>query len=428
MNSAPSPVRIWLAVGLGLFSLTALLLLLRGAPSFGFKGSDEPPVVVSTGTIRPGDTLAGALSRHGLEYAFIHGIQTTLGKAFNLRRLQPGHFFEIHTSTTGTLLSFHYHVDPIRWYKIQRSTTGVYDFSEESIKTVWMEKTVRGTVSENIYKDLLKQGYDESFVANLVGDLADTIFAWRIDFFTEQRPGDEFTVLLEQEFPVGGDTPLWGGRGRILAASYVGKGTRTRENIAIRYQSPSDDRPDYYDPEGNAVRKAFLRAPFTHGAFRVSSGFNRRRLHPILRVYRPHHGTDYAASRGTPVASIGKGRVITAGWKGGYGKCVEIRHSGKYISRYGHLSSIGVKKGASVSQGQYIGRVGSTGLSTGPHLHFEMLVDGVQRNFLTMTFPAASAVAKKNMSDFNRVKDELLARLDQSLTASAPKKDASTIN
>jgi murein DD-endopeptidase MepM/ murein hydrolase activator NlpD len=263
-----------------------------------------------------------------------------------------------------------------------------------------------------MYKDLLVMGYDESFVANLVGDLADNIFAWRIDFFTEQRPGDTFDVLMEQEYKVGSETPLWNGRGRILAAKYIGKATKVKENTAIRFQAKNDKRPDYYDIDGKAVRRAFLRAPFTHGAFRISSRFNPKRFHPILRTYRPHHGTDYAAGVGTPVAAIGKGTVVRAEWYKGYGNCVDIRHTNKYISRYGHLSKMAVKRGDSIHQGQYIGKVGSTGLSTGPHLHFEMLVDGVQRNFLTMTFPAASAVSGGEMGEFGRIRDEVLQRLN----------------
>jgi murein DD-endopeptidase MepM/ murein hydrolase activator NlpD len=274
-----------------------------------------------------------------------------------------------------------------------------------------MEKRVTGQITDNMYKDLLKMGYDDNFVANLVYDLADNIFAWRIDFFTEQRPGDTFDILLEEEYILGSDKPLRG-RGRVIAAIYNGKATKTKDNYAIRFQPKDAKQPDYYDIDGKAVRRAFLRAPFTHGAFRISSRFNSHRFHPILRIYRPHHGTDYAASVGTPVASIGKGTVVRAEWYKGYGNCIDIRHTSKFTSRYGHLSKIAVRRGDSITQGQYIGKVGTTGLSTGPHLHFEMLVDGEQRNFLTMSFPAASAVSNSDMPDFIRVRDEALARLN----------------
>jgi murein DD-endopeptidase MepM/ murein hydrolase activator NlpD len=205
-----------------------------------------------------------------------------------------------------------------------------------------------------------------------------------------------------------------------LAANYIGKATRVKENVAIRFQPKEANRPDYYDAEGKAVRRAFLRAPFTHGAFRISSRFNPRRFHPILRTYRPHHGTDYAAPYGSRVSSVGKGAVIFAGWKGGYGNCVEVRHNSTYVSRYGHLSRIGVRTGQSIQQGGYVGNVGNTGLSTGPHLHFEMLVNGESRNFLKMDFPAASSVPSANLSDFKRVRDEVMDRFKDKLAQAAP--------
>lgn len=414
--------RRMVAIGLGVAAaLTLLFLLMRGEAGSKSFFSREPDVIITTGTIQNGDVLAAALNkRANLNIKYIPKIEKALNKSFNLRYIQPGHSFEVTTSTSGEFQKFLYRVSPTQAYEVVPASGDAYTCRKFEEKTVWMEKRVTGQVSENMYKDLMKMGYDEGFVANLVGDLADNIFAWRIDFFTEQRPGDTFDVLMEQEYLLGSDKPLWNGRGRIIAAIYNGKATKTKENTAIRFQPKGANRPDYYDVDGKAVRRAFLRAPFTHGAFRISSRFNPRRFHPILRTYRPHHGTDYAAGVGTPVASIGKGTVVRAEWYKGYGNCIDIRHNSKYTSRYGHLSKMAVRRGDSITQGQFIGRVGSTGLSTGPHLHFEMLVDGTQRNFLTMSFPAASAVANSDMPDFNRVRDEALARLN-ARQAEAPK-------
>lgn len=414
MNRFQLRPRHWIALSLGIVAAFALsALLMQGEVTSRLRFNNEPPVLITTGTIQNGDVLAVALTkRGGLDQRYVAKIEQALNRVYNLRTIQPGHTFEIVTSTDGIFQKFTYHISAIESYVIHRSSDDVYSTEKTEQQTVWMEKRVSGNVTENIYRDLLKQGYDDAFVANLVADLADNIFAWRIDFFTEQRPGDTFDILLEQEYLLGSEKPLWNGRGRILAATYNGKATKVKDNVAIRFQAKSENRPDYYDADGGAVRRAFLRAPFTHGAFRISSRFNPHRFHPILRTYRPHHGTDYAASKGTPVAAIGKGVVVRAERYKGYGNCIDIRHNSKYISRYGHLSKIAVKRGDSVQQGQYIGRVGSTGLSTGPHLHFEMLVDGTQRNFLTMSFPAASSVSQANMPEFTRVRDEMLARLN----------------
>ena len=415
MNLSSITPRGWLALILGTGAAAFLtLLLLKGEVASLFESQTEPQVVVSTGAVSAGDTMSALLASHKLDNEAVYNVQKSLQTVFNLRRMIPGHRYDVVTSTDGVFQKFVYRTDPITSYVVTRSSMGVYDVNETVKKTVWIERRVTAEVTENLYRDLLKQGNEEPFVANLVADLADNIFAWRIDFFTEQRPGDKLVVLLEEEHLVGSEKPL-PGRLRILSASYTGKATRRTENIAVRFQAPGQARPDFYDEDGNAVRKAFLRAPFTHRGFRVSSGFNPRRLHPILRTYRPHHGTDYAAAHGTNVAAIGKGKVIYAGWKGGYGRCVDVRHSSKYVSRYGHLSRIAVKPGQTVHQGQYIGNVGSSGLSTGPHLHFEMLVDGRQRNFLNMDFPSASAVAKTHIDEYKQVRDELLARLHSAL-------------
>jgi len=406
--------RHWVAIGLGVGAAIVLSsLLIDGEVSARFKKQKEPPVLVTTGTVKPDQILASVFSEHKIEYLYAAKIQKTLSEQLNLRRdIHPGHQYKIVTSTSGLFKKFVYVIDPIKSFTVTRSSTGVYSLARGEKKTVWLEKRVTCVVSENIYLDLKKMGYKERFVANLVADLADNIFAWRIDFFTEQRPGDQVEILMEQEYELGSDKPIPGGKHHhILVAYYRGQATKEKDNYAIRYTAPGQKHHDYFDRDGKAVRKAFLRAPFTHRGFRISSHFNLRRYHPIRRTYRPHHGIDYAASRGTRVAAVGKGKVIHTGWKGNYGNTIEVRHSNKYTSRYGHLSRINVKNGAWVEQGQSIGRVGSTGLSTGPHLHFEMLVDGRQRNFLRMNFPSAKSISAKNTEGFQRVRDQLLGRL-----------------
>lgn len=379
-----------------------------------FFAPAPPPVIVTTGTVKDGDVFSLLLTRQGkLDPKYVSPLQKSFREQYKPELIRPGHSFEIVTSTTGEFQKFSYIIDPAHAYVVTRSSADIYDSSKVTRETVWMEKRISVEVTKFLEADLRAAGHDATLIDNLTYELGESIFGWRVDFFTEQRKGDKLDVLLEEEYLIGEDEPIKGGRHmRVIAASYTGTGTKNRENLAIRYQSADAKRPDYFDPDGKAMRREFLRAPFTKGAFRVSSGFNPRRLHPILRVYRPHHGTDYASAIGTPVAAIGNGTVVRAEWYKGYGNCVDVRHNNRYTSRYGHLSKIAVRRGQSVAQGQYIGKVGNTGLSTGPHLHFEMLVNGTQQNFLRMSFPASQSVSQADMPEFKRVRDEAMTRLN----------------
>lgn len=397
----------------GIASVLLAFALIK-KPSFNLLKPSEPPVIISTMTVRANDNLALILKRDvGLPMPYIIGIQKALAPAFKERSLREKDHFQVVTSTDGIFKKLVYSPSRIVSHVVTLSTQNVYSYKEVVKPTVWVEKWVAVDVTESLYRDMLKAGFTDAFVGTLIGgEISDNIFAWKIDFFTEQRPGDRLEALYEQENIVEGEklTPI--NNVRVLAASYTGKATRKKQNLAFRYQAPDAKKADYYDEDGNAVKKAFLRVPFTHRGFRLSSRFSTKRFHPILRTYRPHHGIDYAAPHGTSVSSIGKGKVIYAGWKSGFGNTVEVRHDSKHVSRYGHLSSMSVKVGDSIEQGKVVGRVGSTGLSTGPHLHFEMLVNGSQRNFLAMDFPSAAAVDGKNMADFKRVRDNLQARLN----------------
>lgn len=284
-------------------------------------------------------------------------------------------------------------------------------------QTFWAEELITGKTTENIYKDLLREYKDETFVANLVSDLGDRIFAWRVDFFSEQRVGDRFAFLIEREYLSESKKPL--PSIRILAALYEGSGTKTKRNLAFRYKCSECNTNEYFDENGEASKRIFMRAPFTHKAFRISSSYNRSRFHPVLRIWRPHHGTDFAAPVGTPVSAIGLGKVVFAGWKGGYGNCIDIRHNSQYLSRYGHLSKILVGVGDKVDQGQTIGKVGNTGVSTGPHLHFEMHVYGQQKNFARLNFPSVQNVSVKDMAGFQKIRNIYQNKLESKINEMA---------
>jgi murein DD-endopeptidase MepM/ murein hydrolase activator NlpD len=231
------------------------------------------------------------------------------------------------------------------------------------------------------------------------------LFAWDVDFFTETQPGDSFKLIQEQlccdERKIG--------RPQLEAGEYKGK---CGQFYGYFYQDPGG-RKDYYMSDGECVRKGFLRAPLKFE--RVTSSFSKGRYHPILGIVRPHLGVDYAAALGTPVSAIGDGIVALAGWSDGYGNLLEINHGGGYQSRYGHLSRFGrgIHAGVKVKQGQTIAYTGMTGLATGPHLHFEVRVNGVPHNPLKIIPPRAEPLARQYLPVFKQRADSLAALLNR---------------
>jgi len=217
------------------------------------------------------------------------------------------------------------------------------------------------------------------------------ILAWEVDFYKDVREGDRFKLVVEKVYK-GNDFIRYG---VIHAVEYQGEGKRVR---GIRYQD------GYYDENGLSLRKVFLKAPLRFN--RISSRFSQSRRHPILGGVRPHYGTDYAAPMGTPVWAVGDGTVVLCGWNGGYGKAVVLRHRNGYTTQYGHLSRFGpgIRVGKQVKQKQIIGYVGSTGLSTGPHLDYRLAKQGRFKNPLKETFPAGVALGKEEKEKFQKVK------------------------
>jgi murein DD-endopeptidase MepM/ murein hydrolase activator NlpD len=228
-------------------------------------------------------------------------------------------------------------------------------------------------------------------------DLAD-IFAWDVDFNTELQKGDTFRVSVEKMYLDGRFVRY----GRIHSAELV-RGPRVIRAIYFESRHGSG----YFTPEGNPLRKAFLRSPLKFS--RISSGFTHSRFHPILKTSRPHLGVDYAAPVGTPVRASGNGVVTHAGWSGGYGKTVKIRHPNGYETLYGHLSRIVVKVGQRVEQAEVIGNVGTTGLSTGPHLDYRMIKTGTYIDPLKLKSPPAEPVLAAERGAFDAARDRELA-------------------
>jgi len=226
----------------------------------------------------------------------------------------------------------------------------------------------------------------------------------RDSFYTDPRKGDTFRIILEKRKYANGQIA---GYGKILAAEYDNGGKKYQ---ALLFHDPAG-QPGYYTADGKSLQKAFLRSPLKFGA-PVTSHFSRARFHPILKTYRPHMGTDYGAPVGTPVQSIGSGRVVFAARKGGEGNMIQIAHSNGYETMYLHLSRMFVRAGERIEMGKTIGLVGSTGLSTGSHLDFRILQRGQYKNFEKLGLPPSDPVSKKNLPEFAAVRDKWLPVLN----------------
>jgi murein DD-endopeptidase MepM/ murein hydrolase activator NlpD len=265
-------------------------------------------------------------------------------------------------------------------------------------------RTAKATIDSSLFEAAEAAEMSDTVALKLA-----QIFAWDIDFVLDIREGDQFTAVYEQIYQDG----TYRHDGEILAAEFVNDGKVYR---AVRFVN-EDGRVGYYAPDGKPMRKAFLRAPveFT----RVSSGFNPHRLHPILNLIRGHMGTDYAAPVGTPVHAAGDGHVSFKGERGGYGNAIVLNHGGNVATLYGHMSRFAksIRVGSHVQQGQVIGYVGMSGLATGPHLHYEYLMNGVHKNPQTVRLPGAEPLQADSMINFRAVSAPLLASLSSPGTA-----------
>jgi murein DD-endopeptidase MepM/ murein hydrolase activator NlpD len=272
------------------------------------------------------------------------------------------------------------------------------DFHSE-IQTIPSETKTVGVTGE-IQGSLFNAVTDAGEKPELAMRLAE-IFGWDLDFYTDPRPGDTFRVVVEKRMLANGELSSYG---RILMAEYNNGNHPYR---AVLFHGPGGV-PAYYTPDGKSMKKAFLHSPLKFAAV-ITSHFSEHRFHPILKEYRPHLGIDYAAPSGTPVQTIGDGRVIFAGMKGGAGNLIEVQHSNGYTTYYMHLSRVLVHSGQRVEQGQRIGLVGMTGLATGPHLDFRIQRGKDFLNFERLPLPPSDPVVKRDWSEFAAVRDQALA-------------------
>ncbi|HEX4881537.1 MAG TPA: peptidoglycan DD-metalloendopeptidase family protein [Porticoccaceae bacterium] len=354
--------------------------------------------------IRRGDTLTTVFRRLSLGVDEVHAVAAADEDTRALTKLQIGDTVAVAFAADGELTKVKYSPSPTETYLFEAGSTETgFTGHRVVIEPERMPVVRGGQIRSSLSVDGEAIGLSHAQILELAG-----IFAWDIDFALDLRQGDTFSVLYDEEFLDGEKI----GNGDILAARFTNQGTTY---TAVRFVEP-DGTVGYYTPEGRPMRKAFLRAPLDFT--RVSSNFNPRRLHPIFKTVRPHNGIDYSAPRGTPIYAAGNGKVVTSGFNGPSGNYVVIQHGGRYTTKYLHLDRRSVKAGETVKQGEVIGTVGSTGYATGPHLHYEFLVDGAHRNPGTVVLPKAEPIAARLKASFDQASIVLLAKLDNQ--ASAP--------
>jgi murein DD-endopeptidase MepM/ murein hydrolase activator NlpD len=357
----------------------------------------EQVILAHNERVSAGQNFMAALQKFGLSAEEAASASAAAQRAFNLRQLRAGNTITVGRSVEGTLREIDYKIDPDRMLKIVPEEGGfAARISEIPSKT---EITaVTGRVDDSLFNAVEDAGESAELALRLA-----QIFGYDLDFYTDPRQGDTFRIVLEKKKYMNGQTA---GYGKIYAAEYENAGKKYQ---ALLFHDPAG-RPGYYAADGKSLQKAFLRSPLKFGA-PVTSHFSRSRFHPILKIYRPHMGTDYGAPVGTPVQTIGSGRVIFAGSKSGEGNMVQIAHFNGYETMYLHLSRMFVRAGEHVEIGKTIGLVGSTGLATGPHLDFRILQRGQYKNFERLGLPPSDPVSKNDWPDFAAVREKWLPPL-----------------
>ena len=349
--------------------------------------------------VRSGDNLSLIFSRAGLSARDVYEVSQSTEHSDVLTRLHPGYRLAFDLDNEQRLQHLEVRRSPLESFYFTRVDAGFEGSHERRIPEA-SQAFKEATITDSLFLAAQRGGIPTS----LTMELAD-IFGGVIDFLLDTRAGDSFNVLYEERYLDG----EFIGNGPILAAQFVNRG---QTYTAVRYTDAAG-KVSYFNPEGESMRKAFLRNPVDF--VRISSGFNPNRRHPILNTIRAHKGTDYAAPTGTPVVAAGDGRVTWAARNGSFGNLVVIQHTDRFETKYAHLDAYarGISKGSRVKQGQVIGYVGTTGGATGPHLHYEFLIDGVHRNPRTVhdLLPKAESIPAAEMANFKQHSQLILADL-----------------
>ena len=348
--------------------------------------------------IQRGDTVAELLRRLNVEDQAASGFLRKNKAAEGLRQLAVGKEVQAETDANGTLLALRYPGNDASQIVIEK------DGNSFKSRTLPAQTEKRVQIRTGEIKTNLFAATDEAGLPDPAANQLVDIFGGDIDFHRDLRKGDKFTVIYEMNYVNGEPVRT----GRILSAEFVNHGHAFR----AAYFQTTEFTGDYFSPEGKSMHKAFLRSPLEFS--RISSGFSLSRFHPILNKWRSHKGVDYAAPMGAKVKVTSDGVVAFVGKQGGYGNVVMIDHQGRFSTVYGHLSRFagGLHKGQRVEQGQIIGYVGMTGLATGPHLHYEFKLNGVQRDPLKVALPDGKPISDAQRTAFSDATNQLFAKLD----------------
>ena len=350
--------------------------------------------------VEDGDTWEKIMEKMGVNWNLGLEYLTISENVHNLASIHAGNEFRfLFDRSTDELRALEYDIDDEEFLVIEKKDSG--EFGVDVREIIYDTRVVsgRGTITSSLFETAREVGIPPGVILNMA-----VIFGWDIDFTSSVYAGDSFTVVYEERFRDGESV----GPGKILTAQFTNGGV---DFYTFYYEDPSG-YTEYYNKDGREMRRQFLRSPLDYK--RITSGFSYNRYHPILNAFTTHRAIDYAAVSGTPVSATAAGTVNYVGWKGGNGNYVGIRHANAYRTGYAHLSAFakGVYVGAKVKQNQVIGFVGSTGLSTGPHLHYEMLKGGAFINPLRMDLPPGKPVEKEYFEDFYAERDRLMMRLE----------------
>lgn len=348
--------------------------------------------------VQSGDTLSTVFAKVGLGASTLHEVLNSSKDAKQLTRLKVGQVLEFKLDTEGQIDTIHSKLSDLESITLAKSDKG-FSFKRELVKPDVETAYTRGVINSSLFLSAKRAGLSH----NLTMDLAN-VFGYDIDFAMDIREGDEFELIYEKKVVNGKQV----GTGNILSARFTNRG---KTFTAVRYTNKQGNS-SYYNVNGESMRKAFIRTPVDFA--RISSRFSTGRRHPVLNKIRAHKGVDYAAPRGTPIKAAGDGRVTLAGRNGGYGNTVIIQHGLRYRTLYAHMNGFakGVRTGSNVKQGQIIGYVGTTGLSTGPHLHYEFQVNGVHVDPLSKKLPMADPIAQIEKARFMQISKPLMAKMD----------------
>jgi murein DD-endopeptidase MepM/ murein hydrolase activator NlpD len=380
----------------GLFDIKKSIFWDRKQEPIHKYGIDIGDLYVCTDVVKPNDNLGKIMSDNGIPKAVVDELFEKSNGIFDVSKIKSGKSYcLLRTSDTlDKVQYFIYEQDPINYVVYEIGEELKVRSGQKEVKTVQREAS--GLISSSLWNALTDNDLDPGLAITM-----SEVYAWSVDFFRLQKD-DYFKVIFEEQLVEGERI----GVGEIKGALFNHAG---KDFYAVNYAQ--DSTIEFFDENAKSLKGAFLKAPL---AFRrISSNFNHARFHPILKIRRPHLGTDYAAETGTPIWSIGAGEVVQATFNRGMGNFVEIRHNATYTTKYLHMSGFapGIRAGAHVSQGQTIGYVGSTGLATGPHLHYEMLKNGVHTDATKEVMPSGEPVRAECMDAYRIYADQIIAKL-----------------